>query len=165
MLQRTEEQKIMKVQMDKESRARRRALRKNPPVADFDAIKQKASLALSTLPKDSPLAPALKAAIQIETAHETVEIVDKWQHALASNENVNRSIAMLQHLRDSAISESVRLHAAKDLLDRAAVDLRQQIPGKTVVNLFSNESTEELMAMLRGLPPQEESGASRQPAS
>ena len=153
MRQRTEEQKIRMALTDKESRARRRVLRKKPPITEFEAVKEKAAKALSFLPKDSPLAPALAGAIGLETSREVTKTVDQWQHALASNENVNRSIATLEHLRDNAISENVRLRAAKDLLDRAAIDLRKQAPGKTVVNLFSNESTEELMAMLRGLPP------------
>jgi hypothetical protein len=97
------------------------------------------------------LAPQLKAAATIEKNFKTAEVVDSWQQALVESSSVRKSLSTLEFLRDQALSEQVRFRAAQDLLDRAAIDLRKQTPQKTVVNLFSDASTEELMEMLRRL--------------
>lgn len=80
----------------------------------------------------------------------------EWQDTLAVEGA--RSLNEIVRLRDHATSEKLRFDAAKDIADRAGIDLRKKAP--TQVNLYANVPTEQLVEALRRMdrlapPPQD----------
>lgn len=70
-----------------------------------------------------------------------------WQERLDSE--VIKSIEAVVDLRDNAISESVRFHAAKDILDRAGADKRKT--PNAPLKPYEQQTTEELIAEMARL--------------